>query len=115
MDSDIEQKPWLVGVFIVGTIGVLTGLGFYVRACNIAQTATLGAAEQSADRRVYEQSKAYRDGLQRDFDELLLEYNRAKDPDSKAAVLATIRHRAEGAPADLVPPEIKSLLQRGTP
>jgi hypothetical protein len=82
-----------------------------LRAAGIVDKKTFGVADQNADTDIYRHSEAYREGLQRDFDELSLAYAQAK-PEDKPAVLATIRHRAEGAPPEYVPANIRSLIAR---
>lgn len=70
------------------------------------------APKQEAVRReVFEQTKSYRDGLRRDFDNLFLQYETEKDPDAKAAILSVIRHRADGVDPDFVPDNIHNLLR----
>ena len=62
-------------------------------------------------REVFENTKSYRDGLRRDFDNLYLSYETEKDPDAKAAVLSVIRHRAAGVDHDFLPDNIRNLLR----
>lgn len=105
------MKPSLIAFSIFGFIFLIFGLGIFLRAEGIWETKTFGVAEQNAQTEVYQHSEAYREGTQRDFDELYLEYQRAADPASKQAILSVIRHRAEGVPTDQVPSNIRSLLQ----
>lgn len=111
-DDDVKPGTWVL--LILGVIVVIGLSAWGIRACNAAQDATLGRAEENIKTQNYEQSEAYRQGLRRDFDELLLSYNRSKDPDERATIISVMRHRAQGAPPDLIPPEVKTLLAQQT-
>ena len=94
----------------------ILGLAFIVLAMYVLNYAGLtsfkifGPQYEQARREVFEETKSYRDGTRRDFDNLYLQYKSAKSDDEKAAVLSVIRHRAAGAPPDVVPSEISNLL-----
>jgi hypothetical protein len=103
------MKDFHPALAVVGFVVIFVALGIGIRACSIADTKTFGVAQQNADTEVYRHSEAYREGLQRDFDELTLAYAKAS-PEEKPAILATIRHRAEGAPPEFVPANVKVLI-----
>lgn len=86
---------------------------FTIHALTVADKATIGRAEADIDTDNFHRSVAYREGLRRDFDELLLSYAHAKSHDERATIFAVIRHRAEGCPPDLVPADVKQLLAKG--
>ena len=94
----------LIVLFALGAVG----WGFH--ACSTAEKATLGAADIEVDRRNFERSQSYREGLRRDFDELKLAYARAKSDDERAVILSTMRHRAAGAPPEAVPSDVKQFI-----
>jgi hypothetical protein len=96
-----SEAMWVA--VVLGTILLIVFAGWGVRACVAAQDATLGAAEQEVQRRNFEHSQAYREGLRRDFDELMLAYAQAKSDEERAVVLSVLRHRADGAPPAAVP------------
>jgi hypothetical protein len=110
-DGEISVSTWVL--LVLGIIIVLGALGFGIHACSVADEATLGAAEQNVRTRNFEQSEAYKAGLRRDFDELILAYAHAKSHDERATIFAVIRHRAEGCPSDQVPEDVKQLLAKG--
>jgi hypothetical protein len=103
-------KPYQLAWLVFAGLVLLVGTGVMVRLCGIADTKYLGTIDQNAQREVYENTKAYRDGVRRDFDELRLGYMNAKTPEDKATVLSIVRHRAEGVPPELVPDDIKKML-----
>jgi hypothetical protein len=110
--SDYDDDPPIT-LYILIILGILVLLGLSawgIRACTVAQDATLGRAEEKVRSQNFEESEAYRQGLRHDFDDLLLAYKRAKSDDERDAVLSVMRHRAAEAPPDLVPPEVKQLI-----
>ena len=107
----MNDRSWLPALLALGSIVVATALAFYVRACNLASDKTFGVAEENVKTETYRQSEAYREGLQRDCEELRLAYAQAKTPEEKAAILSTLRHRVEGAPSDAVPADVKELVR----
>jgi hypothetical protein len=98
---------------ILVTVGLIL---LCIVAIVILQFAVLGNrayfAPKSAavDRKVFEQTQSFQQGSIRDFDNLYLAYVRSIDPQEKAALLDTMRHRAAGAPQDVVPPRVRVLL-----
>lgn len=92
-------------------VGVV-GLG--IHACSTAERATLGATDIEVDRRNFEHSQSYREGLRRDFDELMLAYAHAKSDDERAAILSVLRHRVQGAPPEAVPADVKQFIASHT-
>ena len=66
--------------------------------------------QEQVRREVFEQTKSYRDGTRRDFDNLYLQYETEKDPDAKNAILSVIRHRAFGVDSNLLPNNIRNLI-----
>jgi hypothetical protein len=105
------MKSIMFALTAVGSIVALFALGLFLRAERIWETKTFGVAEQNAQTQVFEQSEAFKEGTRRDFANLYLAYTTEKDPSSKQAILSVIRQRANGCPAELVPANIRSILQ----
>ncbi len=99
---------------LVAVVFLVCGAGWGIRACILAQDASLGKAEEKVRRQNFEESESYRAGLRRNFDELMLQYASAKSDDERAAVLSVLRHRVEGAPPDAIPPDVKAFLKEHT-
>ncbi len=110
--DDTPVSVWVLSILGVIALCVLGGIG--IRACWLADKATFEPAGMEQDRRNFEQSEAYHAGLRRDFDELRMAYAKAKDDDERSAILAVLRHRAEGAPPDAVPEDVKQFLKEKT-
>lgn len=108
-DEEFGVGTWVA--LIAGAVLMVCVIGFGVHACSVADQATLGRLDEQVRRENFEQTKSYRDGLRRDFDELLLSYSRAKSDDERATIVGVMRHRAEGAPPELVPNQVKLILE----
>lgn len=102
----------IVGSMLAGVV-LIVAAGFGIHACEVADKATLGRAEQTVETQNFEQSEAYRQGTRRDFDELLLQYTHAKSDDERATIRAVMRHRAEACPPELVPQEVRNIIAKG--
>lgn len=107
---DDGPSDFSIAAFIIGLILLLVIGGWSIRACSTVDKATLVAVDQEPDRRNFERSQGYREGLRRDFDELMLQYAKAKSDDERAVVLSTLRHRVQGAPPEAVPEDVKKFI-----
>lgn len=96
---------------VIGAIFGLIIIGFLLDITGLYEFKFIAPKYEDARRQVFENTKSYRDGTQRDFDNLYLSYEAAKTPEEKSAILGVIRHRAEGTPQDLVPADIVQLLK----
>lgn len=99
----------IIALAFLGCLG-----GWAIHACNTAENATLGVLDQEVERQKFEHSQAYREGLRRDFDELMLAYAKAKSDDERSVILATLRHRVQGAPPEAVPQDVKDFITSHT-
>ncbi len=95
----------LMGIILLGA------LGFAFTAVDFASYRFWAPKQENVRREVYENTKSYRDGLRRDFDNLYLQYVSAKTVDEKDAVLSVIRHRASGVDPSFLPTEIANLIR----
>ena len=94
-----------------GIIVLLCFTGFVLNYTGLVSYQFFGPKYEAARRNVFEETKSYRDGLRRDFDNLYIQYETEKDPDAKAAVLSVIKHRAYGVDPDFLPDNIRNLLR----
>ena len=105
------MKEFLAAIGTVLTIvAIIAAATFGANYFGLVNYKFFGPQYEGARRQVFEETKSYRDGTRRDFDNLHLQYLAADSDEQKAAILATIRHRASGVPPELVPQEIKDLL-----
>jgi hypothetical protein len=110
-EDPIEQQIKFIPWYVAGAAVLVTGCVVLFRVCGIADTKFFGTADQNAQREVYENTKTYRDGVRRDLDELTLAYSTAKTAEEKQSILSIMKHRVEGIPPELVPADVKQLLE----
>ena len=101
-------KGFCVVILVLFVLGVVS---FGVSAIGFGNYWFWAPKNEQVRREVFENTKSYRDGLRRDFDNLYLSYEQEKDPDAKAAIKSVIRHRADGVDPELVPDSIRNLLR----
>lgn len=111
---DDEAPVGTIVLLIIAIVFLIGAAGWGIHACNTAEKATLGAMDQEVERRNFEHSSAYREGLRRDFDELMLSYSKAKSDDERTVILSTLRHRAQGAPPEAVPQDVRDFITSHT-
>ncbi len=108
--SDDGPGGFTISMMIAGCFFLIGITGWGIHACSTVERATLGAVDIEVDRRNFEHSQSYREGLRRDFDELKLAYAKAKNDDERAVILSTMRHRVAGAPPEAVPVDVKQFI-----
>ena len=96
---------------VLAAIALVVGFVIAMQLASLENYKFFGPKFEDARRNVFEETKSYQDGLRRDFDNLYLQYEEAKDPDEKSAILSVIRHRAEGVNPDFLPTSIRNLLR----
>lgn len=94
----------------LGVVIFLSALGFALTSWDLFNLSFWGPKYENAKRGVYEQTKSYRDGSRRDFENLYVEYMAQPDPASKSAVLSVAKERADGVNPEIVPQNLKDLL-----
>lgn len=100
--------------FIGAFVGALILLGIIAMAVNATAYGNYkfwAPKQEQVRREVFENTKSYRDGLRRDFDNLYLQYQEEKDPNTQAAIKSVMRHRADGVDPDFVPDNVRNLLR----
>lgn len=108
MNSSLRTST-IVLLFLACILGI-AGTAILARACSTAERATFEPVEHEIDRQNVEQSRTFREGLRRDFDSLMLAYAQAKTDDERATIIATLRHRVQGAPPEAVPDDVTQFL-----
>lgn len=89
-DDGKDLAMWLVGLPIC--LVTLLGVGWFVHANYLAETAVFAPAEEAVRRNTFEQSKAYRQGMAQDIRAMQQEYMFADDAHKKA-LRSIIVHR----------------------
>lgn len=95
-----------VGVGVLILVGVF-GLSLAFNGMDSANRAVFAPINANIDRKTYENSASYNEGMIRDFENLKLEYLKGT-PDQKDALKATIIHRFSVYPYNRLPADLQT-------
>lgn len=98
-----------VFLWIAGFV-CLIALGWVLTFNQLGLRAFFAPKFQQVDRNVFEQSKAYRDGMAQEIRALQIEYVKA-DEKIKPALASAIKHKAAGVPDDALPADLSVWLR----
>lgn len=98
-----------IGFLLLGLLAVIA-LGWALSANDLALSRVFAPAQEQVRREVFEQSKAYRDGVVQELRSMQFAYIKA-DPAHKAGLASMIRHKVAGVPADAIPADLQQFIQ----
>lgn len=93
----------------VAVILLVVGAAFGLRGLGLIEFQVFGPKEEATRREVFEESKAYRDGMAQELRNMQFEYVKA-DPEHKAALRSIVLHRVAGFPRDALPQDLAAWL-----
>ena len=96
----------VIAVAGVGVLGIV-GAEYAFR-----QHAYYAPRYEDVRRETFEYSRAFQEGTLRDLDNLRLEYARATNPATKAALADTVRHRLADVPIDDLPVSLRTFARQ---
>lgn len=96
--------------FIVGLI-ILIGLGWLFAGNSLLMYKVFAPAQEQARREVFEQSKAFNQGMIQELQNMQLEYIKAS-PEHKPALAAIILHRVADYDMDKMPANLRSFVAK---
>ena len=91
-------------------IGFFLGLGWLVQGNQFFLYRYFAPREESVRREVFEQSKAYNQGMIQELQNMQFEYVKA-DAEHKQALASIILHRAADYPEDRMPADLRVFIQ----
>ncbi|HVI41839.1 MAG TPA: hypothetical protein VM577_14405 [Anaerovoracaceae bacterium] len=100
------------GTFIGGLVAVVVvvlGLSWAVQGNNFFLYKFFAPREEAVRREVFEQSKAYNEGMAQDLRHMQLEWIKAK-PEQKAALASIILHQFAGYDTSKLPSDLQLFL-----
>jgi hypothetical protein len=98
----------ILGLSLIGLIAT-SFIVFVLQYAGLLNYQFFAPKYEAVRREVWENTPSYYAGTRRDFDSLILQYKLAKTAEEKAAIVAILRHRAAGAPPELVTFEVQQL------
>lgn len=94
---------------ILGFIGIIS-LSYVLGLNGAFYTRVIGGAQEDARRHVFEHSKAYRDGMVQELENMRFEYIKAT-PEQQKALASIIKHRAEGISQSELPDDLYNFIR----
>jgi hypothetical protein len=102
------MKTWFVGLGVV--VGVLA-LTWVIQGNDFFLYRTFAPKYEATRRETFEQSKAYRQGMVQELQNMQFEYVKASS-DSKAALASIILHRAADVDETTLPADLRQFLRQ---
>ena len=100
----------ITGLLLASLI-VSLGLTWIVQGNDFFMYRFFGLRYENTRREIFEQSKAYRQGMVQEVQNMLFEYEQA-DEGHKAALGSMILHRAADVPDDAMPADLRASIQQ---
>ena len=100
--------------YAMGFIGILIlclSVTWIVQGNNFFMYRVFGLRYEQTRREIFEQSKAYRQGMVQELENMLYQYEQA-DENHKAALASMILHRAADIPDDAIPYNLRASIQQ---
>lgn len=104
-----ELALWIIGGFSLLIAMVL--IAFVIQGTDFFLYKTFAPRQEAARREVFEQSKAYRDGLMQELRSAQIDYAKAASPQQRQAIGSLVLHDAAGFNGDL-PPDLDSFVRK---
>lgn len=98
------------GIFIAFIV-LLLGITWIFQGNDFFMYRFFGLRYENTRREIFEQSKAYRQGMVQELQNLLFEYEQA-DEGHKDALRSMILHRAADVPDDAIPSDLQSTINQ---
>ena len=101
-----------IGVMACCILGfaLLLGLGWVVQGNDFFLYQYFAPKQEAVRREVFEQSKAYNQGMIQELQNMQFQYVQEKDEKTKAALASIILHRAEDYQEDKLPTDLRSFI-----
>jgi hypothetical protein len=112
MDEDVSEEVmvgrWLG--YLVCLVVVVCGLAWLVQGNDFFLYKVFGAKQEAARREVFEESKAYNDGMAQELDAMRFEYLKAA-PQQQGALASVILHRTAAYDTSRLSPDLRSFVE----
>lgn len=107
------MKEVFLGICIfLAVIVLVLGIGWIAQGNDFFMYKVFAPKQEAVRRQVFEQSKAYNQGMTQELQNMMFEYAKTKDQDSKKAMASIILHRAADYPMDKMPTDLRSFIQK---
>ncbi len=103
-----EIMKWTLGM--IGALIVMALAAFMVQGTDFFLYKTFAPRQEASRREVFEQSKAYRDGLMQELRSAQIDYAKASTSQQKLAIGSLVLHDAAGF-KDELPPDLEAFVR----
>ena len=103
-----EITVWILAIF--GSLIALSLVAFAIEGTDFFLYKTFAPSREAVRREVFEQSKAYRDGLMQELYSAQIDYAKASTPQQKQAIRSLVLHDVAGFSGDL-PPDLDGFVR----
>lgn len=93
--------------FIVAVLLILFSIGWFCKANDVAMFGFFAPKEAAIERKVFEETKSYNDGMKQELENMFLEYQKADD-NHKKAIRSVVFHRLAGYDEAKLPEHLRS-------
>lgn len=100
---------FIVAGCFVGLLVLVTGIGWFSAGNDFFMFKFFAPRQEAVRREVFEQSKAYRQGMVQELQNMQFEYAKATK-DQQGALRSIILHRAADFPYDQMPADLRSFI-----
>ena len=97
--------------YVVGFFLLLCGISWIAEGNDFFLYKFFAPKQEAVRRQVFEQSKAYNDGMAQELDNMRFEYLRAK-PEQQDALASIILHRVAAYDVSKLPPDLQSFIEK---
>lgn len=113
--QDMEKNPvWTIVKILVLVIIVGTAVGWFAQGNDFFLYKVFAPKREAVRREVFEQSRAFNQGMVQELQNMQFDYVKTTDPAAKAALAGVILHRASGYNLDdpIVPTDLRSFIAK---
>jgi len=106
----MKHAIMVIGVMLA-VCGMLFGVAFVTEGTDATLARLFGPVREETRRQTFEQSRAYREGLAQELQNMQLEYIRAT-PTQKDALASVILHRTAGVELNALPQDLQQFVTK---
>lgn len=85
----------IIGAILGGLLGILA-LTWVLQGNHFFMYRVFGIQYENTRREIFEQSRAFNEGMAQELQRMWLDYQHATNPDEKAAIRSLVQHRVAG-------------------
>ncbi len=102
----------ILGLGFAGLLGLLT-LTWIIQGNNFFMYRVFGIQYENTRREIFEQSRAFNEGMAQELQRMWIDYQHTTNPDEKAAIRSLVTHRVAGYDINRIEnPQLQSFVRQ---